>query len=481
MAENERQIREVAETLLTGSINSQRNSYTQQSVTLNSDIISNENIIAGVMQNGRMSTVRRFFCLFVTFDLLLTFLMWLICTMIAGESVEFAFVTQVIHYSIKTSLFDIVIAAILRFAILLLFYACLHLDHWIFVAMTTATTCAFLIAKVFLFDWTTFNQPVFQVLLILSSFVLSWVEAWFFDIRVLPQEMEARLWLRAFMDNEREPLLRGAPSESRQYTSIEPVGTFFTPMDSPDHSENEDEHDRRQSSFKGSSKANEVFPPKPLEKFTPEMIENYKRQANALVQSCHALLESKDWQIENMMPNGDILFCMDRPKPEGKVLKIVGTIDAPPSLLIDKLFDEVELLPSWNKLVSESKKLQYIDENTDIVYQATSPYGGGMIGARDFIILRHRIQYSNYYLTCGTSVPLPSIPNRSKVVRAENNISCWAAERLPNGENKSRVTWIINTNLKGWIPQKIVDKSMSTALIEVISSLRIHLEETNIV
>lgn len=347
--------------------------------------------------------------------------------------------------------------------------------------MTTATTCAFLIAKVFLFDWTTFNQPVFQVLLILSSFVLSWVEAWFFDIRVLPQEMEARFWLRAFMDNEREPLLRGAPSESRQYTSIEPVGTFFTPMDSPDHSENEDEHVRRQSCFKGLPKANEVFPPKPLEKFTPETIENYKRQANALVQSCHALLESKDWQIENMMPNGDILFCMDRPKPEGKVLKIVGTIDAPPSLLIDKLFNEVELLPSWNKLVSESKKLQYIDENTDIVYQATNPHGGGMIGARDFIILRHRIQYSNYYLTCGTSVPLPSIPNRSKVVRAENNISCWAAEHLPNGENKSRVTWIINTNLKGWIPQKIVDKSMSTALTEVISSLRIHLEETNIV
>ncbi|KOC68377.1 StAR-related lipid transfer protein 3 [Habropoda laboriosa] len=477
MAENERQIREAAETLLTGSINSQRSSYTQQSVTLNTDIISNENIIAGAMQNWRMSAVRRFFCLFVTFDLLLTFLMWLICTMIAGESVEFAFMTQVVHYNIKTSLFDIVIAAILRFSIILLFYACLHLDHWFFVAMTTASTCAFLITKVFLFDWTTCNQPVFQVLLILSSFVLSWVEAWFFDIRVLPQEIEARTWLRTFIENEREPLLRGNPSDLRQYTSTDPNATFFTPMDSQDHSDNEDENYRRQSCARGSTKANEIFPPKPLEKFTPEMIEDYKRQANALVQNCHALLQSKDWQIENIMPNGDIIFYVDRPKPEGRVLKIVGTVHAQPSSLIDKLFDEVELLPSWNKLVSESKILQYIDENTDIVYQATNPHGGGMIGARDFIILRHRIRYSNYYLTCGTSVPLLSIPNRSNVVRAENNISCWAAEPLPNEENKSRVTWIINTNLKGWIPQKFVDKSMNSALTEVISSLRKYLEE----
>lgn len=82
MAEDERQIRAAAETLLSGSINSQRSSYTQPSITRTPDIILSEDLIAGAMQNGRMSNVRRFFCLFVTFDLLLTFLMWLICTMV---------------------------------------------------------------------------------------------------------------------------------------------------------------------------------------------------------------------------------------------------------------------------------------------------------------------------------------------------------------------------------------------------------------
>lgn len=477
MAEDERQIRAAAESLLNESINSQRSLYTQQSMTRTPDFILSEDLIAGAMQNGRMSNVRRFFCLFVTFDLLLTFLMWLICTMIAGESLQSAFLNQVVHYHIKTSLFDIVMAAICRFTVLLLFYALLHLDHWIIVALTTATTCAFLITKVFLFDWSICNQPVFQVLLILTSFVLAWVEAWFFDIRVLPQETQARNWFRNFTSNEREPLLRGVTSESRQYTSIEP-GTFFTPIDSPDHSDHEDDENfTKPGGSRSLSKTSETFPPKSLPKLTTEVIEDYKRRANALVQTCHDLLQSKDWQIQNIMSNGDIIFYMNRPK-EGKTLKIVGNIEAPAGILVNRLFDEIELSPSWNKLVTESKKLQCIDENTDIVYQATSAQGGGIIGARDFVILRHRIQYGNYYINSGTSVPFTSLPNRSNVVRAENNVSCWAAERLPNDDSKCRFTWIINTNLKGWLPQKVVDKSMSTALIDFMSYVRNYMNDT---
>ncbi|KZC10880.1 StAR-related lipid transfer protein 3, partial [Dufourea novaeangliae] len=474
MAEDERQIRAAAETLLSGSINSQRSSYTQQSITRTPDIILSEDLIAGAMQNGRMSNVRRFFCLFVTFDLLLTFLMWLICTMIAGESLESAFKNQIVHYHIKTSLFDIVMSAICRFTVLLLFYAILHLKHWIIVALTTATTCAFLIVKVFLFDWSTCSQPVFQVLLILTSFVLPWVEAWFFDIRVLPQETQARNWFRNFAGNEREPLLRGITSESRQYNSGEPIGNFFTPIDSPDHSENEYEYSRRPGGSKSFPKSNDMLVTK---KLTPDMIDDYKRKASVLVQNCHELLQSNNWQIENILSNGDIIFYMDRPKPEGKILKIMGIVDAPASAFINLLYDNFESSPTWNKLITESRKIQHIDDNTDIVYQTTSPQGGGIISARDFVILRHRIQYGNYYITAGTSVPFSSLPSQTNVVRGENNVSCWAAEDLPNEWNRCRFTWIINTNLKGWIPQKIIDKSMSTALIDFMSYVRNYARE----
>jgi len=48
----------------------------------------------------------------------------------------------------------------------------------------------------FLMQWLSANQPAFQVLLVLISFVLSWGEAWFLDFRVLPQELQAMDYLQ---------------------------------------------------------------------------------------------------------------------------------------------------------------------------------------------------------------------------------------------------------------------------------------------
>ncbi|XP_046819300.1 steroidogenic acute regulatory protein-like isoform X1 [Vespa crabro] len=501
MEEDDRQnIRNAVENVLSGSINSQRSSYTQQSLTRTSDIVLSEDLIAGARQDGKMSNVRRFFCLFVTFDLLLTVLMWLICTMIAGENLETAFINQIVHYHIKTSLFDIVVrirmTAICRFTVLLLFYALLHLNHWIIVALTTATTCAFLLAKVFLFDWLACKQPVFQVLLILTSFILSWAEAWFFDFRVIPQETHVINWIQNMSNTERAPLIQADTVDPHQYSSIEPSRTFYTPVDSPAHSDTEDEFVRRQDAIRRISKTNEIFIPKPLPKLTTDKlvmkhvsspfngeqrkhyIEEYKMTAETLLKNCYELLMSKEWKLETTTSKGDVVSYMQTNRPEGKIMKITGIVDAPANMLINWLFDGVEAAPTWNKLVTESMKLQQIDENTDIVYQATGPQGGGLIGARDFIILRYRNMYGNYYISSGMSVTLKSFPNRKNVTRGENGVSCWAAEELADGDSsKCRFTWILNTNLKGWLPQKVVDRSLSTALVDFMSYLRKYLDE----
>lgn len=93
-------------------------------------------------------------------------------------------------------------------------------------------------------------QPVFQVLLILTSFILSWGEAWFLDFRVIPQEVRANQvfictgisyyeifcflieYFLATPDSERTPLIRsyvqGLPSV---YT--ESIANFYSPQGSP--------------------------------------------------------------------------------------------------------------------------------------------------------------------------------------------------------------------------------------------------------
>jgi StAR-related lipid transfer protein 3 len=139
-----------------------------------------------------MSVVRRFFCLFVTFDLLFVALLWLICIAINGENILAVMKDQIINYTIEKSLFDVVATSVGRFIILIFFYGIIQINHWIIIAFTTTFSCSFLITKVFFYSWPSTQQPVFQVLLIIISFVISWFEAWFLDSRMIPQEDYSR-------------------------------------------------------------------------------------------------------------------------------------------------------------------------------------------------------------------------------------------------------------------------------------------------
>ncbi|KAG7178231.1 Steroidogenic acute regulatory protein-like [Homarus americanus] len=181
----------------------------------------------GMQINGRMSAVRRFFCLFVTFDFLFTSLFWAICVLIENEGQYAALIKEIIHYNIRLSIFDIVMAAASRFVILLLFYALLHINHWWMVA------------------WNKNTSYPFEVTLVLLSFFIAWIEAWFVDFRVLPQEARARSVLEAASNCdqlENAPLLPHL-ERVRDYLSnyTETVGDFYSPMESPLGSDEEDE------------------------------------------------------------------------------------------------------------------------------------------------------------------------------------------------------------------------------------------------
>ncbi|CAK1549017.1 unnamed protein product [Leptosia nina] len=226
-------IREAAESLLGSVSQPPYRSFTQsQSVNL-----LTEDLVAGHRPQGRMSSIRRFFCLFVTFDLLFTSLMWLICVVMRGETLVQIFTREIVHYDIKVSLFDIVLVAVVRFLLLILFYAILYINNWSIIALTTSGTCAFLIAKVFVFDWPNAPQPVYQVFLILTSFTLSWGEAWFLDFRVLPQELQAKQILETIVSHgasERTPLLasRLGGTSTRGDSTV----NWFSPVETPESS-----------------------------------------------------------------------------------------------------------------------------------------------------------------------------------------------------------------------------------------------------
>ncbi|XP_042700709.1 STARD3 N-terminal-like protein isoform X2 [Chrysemys picta bellii] len=151
-----------------------------------------------------ISDVRRTFCLFVTFDLLFVTLLWII---------------------------ELNLLAVFRFNVLILAYAMCRLRHWWAIAFTTAVTSAFLLAKVILSKL--FSQGAFGYVLPIISFILAWIETWFLDFKVLPQEAEEENRLLLVQDaSERAALLQpGLLSD----------GQFYSPPESAAGSDEESE------------------------------------------------------------------------------------------------------------------------------------------------------------------------------------------------------------------------------------------------
>ncbi|CAF4444077.1 unnamed protein product, partial [Adineta steineri] len=82
-----------------------------------------------------MFLIRRTFLLIVTFDAIFMVLLWIIYNQIRNITIDEAFKKEVINYSIKSSLFDVVGLSGMRFIILMIPYAILRWSHWIFVAV----------------------------------------------------------------------------------------------------------------------------------------------------------------------------------------------------------------------------------------------------------------------------------------------------------------------------------------------------------
>ena len=118
-----------------------------------------------------------------------------------------------------------------------------------------------------MFQFSKYQPLTYNVMLVLLSFIISWGEVWFFDLRMIPLERKAKeIWgdYQAKVEGggrgtgyegeeERRPLLVGptvnGPSEmmarfiegSTLYEGS--IGNFHTPFDSPNASDDEDDED----------------------------------------------------------------------------------------------------------------------------------------------------------------------------------------------------------------------------------------------
>lgn len=442
-------------------------------------VIMTDDLVSGTQHEGRMSPVRRFFLLLCTFDILFTCLLWVIAILVTGRDLTDELRRQVMNYSIKSSMFDCVVASTGRFLFSLVFYGIFHISHWWPITCTTTATIAFLIAKVLRFQWHQNDPITYNVMLVLLSFILSWGEVWFYDLRMIPLERKAReIWGTQQRKDESD-------AESDERTLLLPpsqggmlqrfiagstlyegsVGNFYSPFETPENSDDEGEEEVQHSGVRIPKR----FRRKKDHPLT-EQEKEYIKMGEEMLTSAWSTLNSPDWKLEKQLDNGDRVQV--KHVNGKKVFKLTGYVKISPRQLLEELFYKIEHVPSWNPTLVECRTIQPIDEYTDISYQVCAEAGGGVVSTRDFVNLRRWSVIDGVYISAGGSIKHPAMPPQNKKVRGENGPGCWAMRPVDGDPNLCLFQWLLDTDLKGWIPQSIIDKALSGAQFDYIAHIR---------
>lgn len=409
----------------------------------------------------KMSAVRRTFCLLAVFDLGLIFIIWVLYTQLLPSTRENnkwdQFMNQIKRYNIKDSMFDILMLSTVRFTLLLLAYALFRINHWWMIAITTTLSCSFLLAKCFVFNFTDGNkQNALCYVLLIVSFSMAWVETWFLDFKVLPSEKKARKKALGYgHNNERSPLLRDAEShgsgmEDPQYYS-------------PENSDESDTEGERHEGFRGHSRQEQ----------------EYVQLGDELQETVWEIHQRDEgWKLEKGdNPVTGIVHSTYCKKIKRKIYKLQAEIDFRAQYLWEEYVYQLEEVSSWNPTSVETRVLQTISENTDIVYVIAAEGAGGIVASRDFVNLRRWTERDGMYLSLVSNATFTGMPTQKKYVRGENGPGGFIFIPIPNEPNKCKLVWYLNTNLKGWLPQQAIDVGLTGVMLDYLKYLRLHIED----
>ncbi|RUS71554.1 hypothetical protein EGW08_020682 [Elysia chlorotica] len=340
-----------------------------------------------------------------------------------------------------------------RMTILLLAYGLYRSSKCWVVGFCTALTCGFLIAKIFIFDFEgtkSSNNPLSYCLIIIS-FVLSWSETWFVDFKMLPAERKWKSKAAKYGRGYGSTYIGGRglrPDDLRSIMTED--NTFYSPVDSNEGSDFEDD---------GTSRS-------PRQRSAQD--NDYIRLARHAVEVLWAYLHSPDseWTLEKGASEEEGVVHSKKVHGVGKVFRLKCYIDIPPQELYDYINAKPEEQSDWNTTVKECRVLQVVDDHSDILYIVSNEIGGGAIQSRDFITLRSWVRKNQILLSAGMGVKHPDMPLQKNYIRGHNGVGGYCYAPHPTDPKKTLFYWFMNTDIKGWFPQKLIDANLASVLVD---------------
>ncbi|KAG7490282.1 Steroidogenic acute regulatory, mitochondrial [Solea senegalensis] len=205
--------------------------------------------------------------------------------------------------------------------------------------------------------------------------------------------------------------------------------------------------------------------------YSEEELSYVKQGEDALQKAISILSEQDGWTTETVAANGDKVLSKVLPDI-GKVFKLEVMLEQHPDNLYKELVGNMEQMGEWNPNVKQVKILQKISQDTMVTHEVSAETPGNVVGPRDFVSVRCAKRRGSTCFLAGMSTKHPNMPEQRGVVRAENGPTCIVMKPCAEDPNKTKFTWLLSLDLKGWIPKTIVNKVLSQTQVDFANHLR---------
>ena len=198
---------------------------------------------------------------------------------------------------------------------------------------------------------------------------------------------------------------------------------------------------------------------------------DYQTTANEAFEEAFEILNSEeDWKEAKRNQFGDIV--MTKKNTRGKnIYRVKAVIDVSPEKLIPALQD-IANSTKWNKTLTKCEIVKEVSDDVKITYQVTAEGGGGMVSARDFILVVKKGYKGNDYFQAGCSIEHPDVPKDKKIVRAWNGPGGQLVRAIPGEPDKCELYWLMDCEYNGWIMASILAIAMPHAQLDFIECVK---------
>eukprot|EP00117_Sycon_ciliatum_P001242 scpid70526/ scgid3379/ StAR-related lipid transfer protein 3; Metastatic lymph node gene 64 protein; Protein CAB1; START domain-containing protein 3 len=417
-----------------------------------------------------LESTEKSFHILTIFNFLLTIVLWLIEAQETGLFKGKRTTKEI--FDIHSSLADLVLAGFLRAFVLLLLYSILSMKSRYIVWTTTLLNTLYLVIKVILFEFS--SSHLTDIILGVGVFILAWVELLYFETKVVTSSRRAasaeessrfqndngyRPYGPAPIDSRTPPLNFAYPRGPGSVVSTGSVDNFQTPRDSPTESL--------------------LLEPErqPTVEELPEEVELSEEHRRLVllgqrtlqkVWSWYSQPVVMDWAVEKITDNVQI-HTMD--SDGARTIRIQAQLPFSAAQVFRICYFDNHLMAEWDATVKESKLLERIDDHTNIVYNLANEIGGGVISSRDFVSLLHWDRFEDVWVSSGIACTHKDMPPQPNVVRGENGVCGFICKPTGSSPPKCSFVWYLTTDLKGWLPKSVIQRSLASVQILFIEKL----------